>query len=344
MQTLKIGVIGGGAWGTALAAHCARQGHDVRLWAREPEVAASITQSHENVTFLPGERLPEGLAATTDPAVALDGADTVLLVPPSKYFRQVVRSLGSLQGADVLVATKGFDEDSLQLMTDVLVEESDVPVERVGVISGPSFAKEVAQGLPTNVVIASTAPDLILRVQSALHHPRFRLYSNPDPIGVQVGGALKNVFAVATGCVDGLGLGYNGRAAVITRGLAELTRLGVALGANPLTFLGMAGVGDLILTCTGDLSRNRQLGLEVAKGADPAEYLRSKRSVAEGFWTAKAAYRLSTEHGVEMPITTAVYQVLHEGVPLRDAAEQLMEREYKDELYGIRDVWSQRVS
>jgi hypothetical protein len=203
-------------------------------------------------------------------------------------------------------------------------------------LSGPSFAKEVASGLPTDVVAASTDGAAAAFVQQELHTPMFRVYTSDDPIGVQVGGAVKNVIAIAAGACDGLGLGTNARAALIARGLAEITRLGVALGADPLTFLGMAGVGDLILTCTGALSRNRELGMKVAEGLDPKAYLASKRSVAEGFWTSAATYALAKKRGVDMPITDQVYHVLHEGRPLLDALKMLVTRSYKGELLGIR--------
>ncbi len=335
----KVAVIGAGAWGTALAAHAVRRGNATAMWAREREVVDSIGRARENTLFLSGCPLPERLEASDDPAEVLAGADLVILVPPSKYFRDVTALVGPHLSAraDVIVATKGFEESSLELMTSVLAETMPhVPGERVGVLSGPSFAKEVAKGLPTDVVVASTDAELVRRAQVALHSPSFRVYSSADPIGVQVGGALKNVIAVATGACDGLDLGRNARAGLITRGLAEITRIGVALDADPLTFLGLAGVGDLVLTCTGELSRNRQLGVEVARGADPAKYLASVRTVAEGFWTSAAVHALATKKSVEMPITEQVYLVLHEGRSLRDAAEALMQRSYKDELAGIR--------
>jgi glycerol-3-phosphate dehydrogenase (NAD(P)+) len=223
----------------------------------------------------------------------------------------------------------------LKLMSEVLAETAPEIVERLVFLSGPSFAKEVARGLPTDVVVASEGMTAAHRVQALIHAPNFRTYASADPIGVQVGGAIKNVLAVATGVCDGLNFGDNARAAVITRGLAEMTRLGVALGANPLTFLGLSGVGDLVLTCAGDLSRNRTLGKQLAAGVDPKEYLASKRSVAEGFSTSAAAHALAQKLGVEMPITENVYEVLHRGRPLKDAVKTLLERTHKDELAGI---------
>jgi glycerol-3-phosphate dehydrogenase (NAD(P)+) len=222
------------------------------------------------------------------------------------------------------------------LASEVLGESlPHVGSDRLSFLSGPSFAKEVAAELPTDVVIASEGALAARKVQPLLHAPRFRVYASDDPIGVQVGGAVKNVIAVATGACDGLGFGANGRAALLTRGIAEIARLGVALGANPLTFLGLAGVGDLYLTATGDLSRNRTLGKKVAAGEDPARYLAAQRSVAEGYFTAGAAYALAQKLGVEMPITDQVFHVLHRGRPLATAVDLLLNREFKDELYGI---------
>jgi glycerol-3-phosphate dehydrogenase (NAD(P)+) len=223
-------------------------------------------------------------------------------------------------------------------MSEVLAQTiPDLGSERLAFLSGPSFAKEVASGLPTDVAVGSEGMTAARQVQQMLHAPTFRVYTSPDPIGVQVGGAVKNVMAVATGVCDGLGFGTNARASLITRGLAEITRLGVALGANPLTFLGLAGVGDLVLTCTGDLSRNRTLGKKVAEGVDPQEYLANRRSVAEGFFTSAAAWELSRKLAVDMPITDHVFHVLHRGRPLREAVDLLLTRESKEELTGIRE-------
>jgi glycerol-3-phosphate dehydrogenase (NAD(P)+) len=331
-------IIGAGAWGTALASHAARLGHAVRIWALEPEVADEITRRHVNSVYLADVALPEAIRASTDLAEVVAGADVVLLVPPSQHLRKVAVGLAPRvpRGATIVVATKGIEEESLKLMSEVLAEAlPDVPAEQVAFLSGPTFALEVARGKPTDVVIASRGMDAARRVQALLHAPLFRVYASADPIGVQVGGAIKNVMAIATGACDALDFGANARAAVITRGLAEMTRLGVALGANPLTFLGMAGVGDLILTCTGELSRNRTLGKQIAMGADPQTYLASKRSVAEGYYTAAAAYQLSQKLGVEMPIVENVYHVLHRGRPLPEAVRLLLERAHKDELHGI---------
>ncbi len=333
----KFAVVGAGAWGTALAAHSARLGHAVTLWALEPEVAEEIRTRHANSIYLPGLSLPETLDATTDVAAAVANAEVVILVPPSSHLRSVVTQVTPALGPETIlvVATKGIEEGSLKLMSEVVVEAAPEVEERLVFLSGPSFAKEVARGLPTDVVVASAGMSAAHTVQELIHAPNFRTYASADPVGVQVGGAIKNVLAIATGACDGLSFGDNARAAVITRGLAEMTRLGVALGANPLTFLGLSGVGDLVLTCAGDLSRNRTLGKQLALGVDPKAYLASQRSVAEGFSTSAAAQALAAKLGVEMPITENVYEVLHGGRPLKDAVKMLLERSYKDELHGI---------
>lgn len=333
-----VAVLGAGAWGTALASHAARLGHDVRIWALEPEVADEITRRHTNSVYLADVPLPETIRASSDVAEVVRGADVVLLVPPSQHLRNVAEQIAPALGpaAIAVVATKGIEEESLKLMSEVLAETwPDVAPERIAFLSGPSFALEVARGKPTDVVVASRGIATARKIQQLIHAPLFRVYASGDPVGVQVGGAIKNVMAVAVGACDALDFGNNARAAIMTRGLAEMTRLGVALGANPLTFLGMAGVGDLILTCTGELSRNRTLGKQIAAGVDPQQYLASKRSVAEGYYTAAAAYALSQKLGVEMPITENVYHVLHQGRPLPEAVRTLMERTHKDELHGI---------
>jgi len=335
----RLAVVGSGAWGTALACHLARLEHAVTMWAYEPEVAEEITSRHTNSVYLPGVALPETIRASTDARQVAAGGDVVVLVPPSSHLRAVsaLAAPGVRRDAVVVVATKGIEERTLQLMSAVLEETMpELEAERLAFLSGPTFAREVAQGLPTDVVVASRGMVAARKVQDLVHSVTLRTYTSADPVGVQIGGAVKNVMAVATGACDGLRFGLNARAALITRGLAEMTRLGVALGADPFTFLGLAGVGDLVLTCTGDLSRNRTLGMRVAEGADPAAYLAAQRSVAEGFSTAAAAYGLGQKVGVEMPITEQVYHVLHRGRALLEAVRQLLERGYKEELLGIR--------
>ena len=335
----NVAVIGAGAWGTALAIHSARVGHSVRLWAREKEVVDAAAERRENTPFLPGMRLPDRVHVTGDGAEAVRDAELVILVPPSKFLRAVAGSLAAHvpREAAVVVASKGIEESTLELMKDVAAEAMpDVGPERLAFLSGPNFAKEIAAGLPADTVVASKDAVAAKRVQPLLHAPTFRVYTSADPVGVEVGGALKNVIAVAAGACDALELGNNARAAIITRGLAEITRFGVALGADPLTFLGLAGMGDLVLTCTGDLSRNRTLGMEVARGIDPDAYIASHRTVAEGWFTAHAAYDLAKKLELDAPICEQVYFVLHKKRPLLEALHALMTRSMKDELRGIK--------
>ena len=337
----RFAIVGSGAWGTAIAAHLARLEHDVVMWALEPEVAREITTLHANSIYLSGITLPESIRGTNDMAEAVRDAEVVVLVPPSSHLRAVsAQAAPSLRrDAVVVVATKGVEERSLSLMSEVLRETiPSLDAERLAFLSGPTFAREVVQGLPTDVVVASTGMVAARKVQELVHSLSLRVYTSADPIGVQIGGAIKNVLAVATGACDGLRFGTNARAALITRGLAEITRLGVKLGADPLTFMGMAGVGDLVLTCTGDLSRNRQLGMRLAEGVDPAAYLASQRAVAEGFSTSAAAWALAQKLEVDMPITEQVFHVLHRGRSLLEAARALMERRHTEELVGIREV------
>jgi glycerol-3-phosphate dehydrogenase (NAD(P)+) len=333
-----IAVAGAGAWGTALAAHAAREGHDVRLWAREPEVVEDVNERHENRLFLEGVALPKTLRASSVPAEVVAGASILILVPPSAFLHNVAALFAEhlTKGARIVVASKGIDERTLRLMTDVA---ADAMPEHDGAalcaLSGPSFAREVASGLPTDVVVASKSAEAAADVAEALHTPMFRVYTSKDPVGVEVGGAMKNVLAIAAGACDGLGLGTNARAALVTRGLSEMARLGVALGGDPLTFMGLSGVGDLILTSTGALSRNRSLGMKVAEGARPGAYLATQRTVAEGYLTARAAWRLAQKLGVDVPITEQVYHVLHEDRPLLEAMKLLLTRAQKEELWGL---------
>lgn len=332
----KIAVVGGGAWGTALAAHAARHDHDTTLWAREEDVVRDINQRHENRLFLEGVHLPKSLKASLDMAEAVKDADFVILVPPSAFLGRVAASLAPHlpEKARVVIATKGIEIDSLRLMNEVAAEA--MPGAKLTVLSGPSFAKEVASGLPTDVVVAGTDDADTKAVADTLHSPTFRIYTSRDPVGVEVGGAIKNVLAIAAGVCDGLGMGMNARAALVTRGLSEMARLGVALGGDPLTFLGLSGVGDLILTTTGALSRNRQLGLKLAEGLKATEWLATQRTVAEGFLTAKAAHQLAQKLGIEMPLVEQGYWVMHEGKDLLEAMKSLLTREKKSELWGFR--------
>ncbi len=336
---MKVAVVGAGAWGTALACHARRVGHDVAMWALEPSVVEAVQTRRENTPYLPGVALPPGLVASGDMAAVVGDAELVLLVPPSEHLRAICAGVGPhlAPNAVVAVASKGIELSTRTLMSGVVASVlPDLPPTRLSFLSGPSFAREVASGLPTDVVVASAGMEAARRVQASLHSPMFRVYLSGDPVGVQVGGAIKNVIAVAAGACDGLTLGLNARASLTTRGLAEMSRLGVALGADPLTFLGLAGVGDLFLTCGGDLSRNRRLGMAVAAGQDPRVYVASQSSVAEGFHTSAAAWALAQERGVDMPITEQVFHVLHEGRPLLDAIRLLVTRAHKEELAGLR--------
>jgi len=328
---MRCAVVGAGAWGTALADLLARNGHDVALWAREPEVVASVNATHENATFLAGATLHDAVIAYADLASACKGAALVLFATPSHVLRSIARSAAPSIGAEatIVVATKGVERDTLAVMSDVLAEQ--FPAHAVVALSGPSFAAEVVARQPTAVVAASTNEDAAAIVQRALSGDEFRVYTHDDVMGVELGGALKNVIAVATGIAEGLGMGFNARAALITRGLAEMTRLGVKMGASPLTFAGLAGMGDLVLTCTGALSRNRSLGVEIARGVSLDEALAQRHTVAEGVMTTHSARALAAREGIEMPIVSAVYRILFEHQPPRTAIGELMRRELRAE-------------
>ena len=328
-----VAVLGAGSWGTTLADLLARKGHAVRLWAHEPEVVEAITTRRENPIFLPGCALAEGISATSDAASAARGAAVVVTVAPSHVLRRVVAGAREAIAPDALVvsATKGIEDGSLALMSQVL--EDSLPGRPVTALSGPSFALEVFQQQPTAVVAAARSPATSEQVQQVFSTPKFRVYSHTDVVGVELAGALKNVIAIAAGILEGLGLGNNPRAALITRGLAEMTRLGVALGADPLTFAGLAGMGDLILTTTGALSRNRALGVALAGGQTLAQWTATHRTVAEGANTAHAALALAARVGVELPICAQVGAILHDGKPARQAVADLMERTLKAEQW-----------
>lgn len=329
---MRCSVVGAGAWGTALADLLTRNGHDVRLWAYEPDVVESINKKHENVRFLGGHSLAPALQATGDIEQAVEAAELITLATPSHVLRSILRSAArSLPpSAPLVVASKGIEKGTLCLMTEVA--EQEIPGATVVALSGPSFAKEVVTCQPTAVVVASAKNGAATDVQRAFSSPYFRAYTHTDVTGVELGGALKNVMAVATGIAEGLGLGFNARAALVTRGLAEMTRLGLALGAEQSTFAGLAGLGDLVLTCTGSLSRNRAVGVEVGKGKTLDEVLRDKETVAEGVVTAQSARELAAREGVEMPIVDTVNRVLFEGQPARSAIAALMSRELRAEV------------
>jgi glycerol-3-phosphate dehydrogenase (NAD(P)+) len=328
---MKTAVIGAGAWGTALANLLAQRDHDVIVWAHEADVAHAIASDHTNQRFLPGVALDRRVRATTRPGEAVADAELVLYASPSHVLRAVARSAATHVHADatLVVATKGIEHKTFALMTDVIAAE--VAGRAVVALSGPSFAEEVAHGQPTALVAASNDPDAAVLVQRAFSTPAFRVYTHDDVIGVELGGALKNVIALAVGMADGLGLGYNSRAALITRGLAEMARLGAALGAHASTFAGLAGVGDLVLTCTGPLSRNRALGVAIGQGSTLAQAMEGRETVAEGVPTAQSAHALARTRNIEMPIVAAVHGILFDGQPARDAIRSLMTRELKGE-------------
>ncbi len=328
-----VAVLGAGSWGTTLANLLATKGHAVRLWAHEAEVVEAINRQHCNPVFLPNVVLAPELRAFGDPPAAVEGANVVLSVAPSHAVRSVVRRLAGILPPEMLVvsATKGIEPESLALMSSVLEETLARP--RVAVLSGPSFAEEVCQHQPTAVVAAAREAETSREVQQIFATSRFRVYSNQDMVGVELGGALKNVIAIAAGILEGLGLGNNPRAALVTRGLAEMTRLGVAMGADPMTFAGLAGMGDLILTTTGALSRNRALGIALAQGQSLDQYQAAHRTVAEGVNTARAATLLARRHGVELPITEQVSAVLFDGKSPTQGVRDLMDRTLKPELW-----------
>jgi glycerol-3-phosphate dehydrogenase (NAD(P)+) len=327
----QVAVIGAGAWGTALADLLARNGHSVTIWAHEPDVAASIAREHENRRFLAGVSLPPQVRATTELGAALRDASLIVLATPSHVLRSIVRAgAASLpRGVTICVATKGIEADSLELMSEVVAGEA--PGHPIVALSGPSFASEVAAQQPTAVVAASDDDAASEMVQEALSNTHFRVYTHHDIVGVELGGSLKNVMAVAAGIVEGVGLGFNSRAALITRGLAEMIRLGNALGASPATFAGLAGLGDLVLTCTGSLSRNRAIGVSIGAGATLAEAQAGKETVAEGVTTTRSAHALAAREGVEMPIVATVHRILFDGHPARLAVNELMTRELRAE-------------
>ncbi len=330
----RIATIGAGNWGTALAASFAQMGHAVTLWAYEAEVVESIRTRHENELFMPGVKLPPSLAATSDFREALADAEIVVTVMPSHVCGTLYQQmLPHLDPKMIFVsATKGLDTARLMRMSEVIhsvVGPSFTP--RLCVLSGPSFAKEVAQGDPTAVVVASEDRSAAQQIQKAFASPVLRLYSSSDVVGVELGGAVKNVIAVAAGVIEGLGLGHNPTAALITRGLAEMTRLAIACGGKRETLAGLAGMGDLVLTCTGDLSRNRTVGVELGKGRKLADIISSTRTVAEGVKTTKATVALAAKHHVEMPITQQVNRILEGEVSPREAIRELMQRSLKEE-------------
>ncbi|WP_336771839.1 NAD(P)H-dependent glycerol-3-phosphate dehydrogenase [Paenibacillus sp. MMO-58] len=324
----RAAVLVAGSWGTALAAVLAGNGYDVQLWTRSAEHAYKMNASHKNEKYLPGVALPASLHATTDMQEALRDVDLALFVAPSSAMRAVAKQAAPYLAEDALVvhATKGFEADTLKRMTTVLSEELNRPAEKIVVLSGPSHAEEVIRKQPTTVVVASADMNAAEQAQDAFMSTYFRVYTNPDVVGVEVAGAIKNIIALGAGLSDGLGFGDNAKAALLTRGLAEISRLGTAMGANPLTFAGLAGVGDLVVTCTSQHSRNWRAGSMLADGTSLEEVLERMGMVVEGVRTTRAANELAKQYDVQMPITAELYSVLFANNSPKSAVENLMGR------------------
>ena len=331
---VRIAVVGAGGWGTTLADLLAKKSEQVRLWAFEPEVAEDINTRHLNELYLPEISLSRSLSADTDLAAVVSEAEVVVLVCPSHVMRSLLTRLaGHLsRGVIIVNASKGLESKTLLRMSQVEAEvlPGDLDCRHV-TLSGPSFALEVAKELPTVVTMASESAEIAEAMQELFSTDYLRVYTHDDIIGVELGGALKNVIAIATGMIEGLGLGCNTRAALITRGLAEMTRLGLVLGSRPETFSGISGLGDLVLTCTGELSRNRQVGLRIGRGESLTAITEKMRTVAEGIRTTEAAYQLALKHEIHMPITEQVYHILFKGRSVRQSLNELMKRELKTE-------------
>ncbi|SHK60037.1 glycerol 3-phosphate dehydrogenase (NAD(P)+) [Desulfatibacillum alkenivorans DSM 16219] len=334
IDELQVAVVGGGSWGTALAQLLASKGYKTSLWVLEEEVAESIAKERENKVFLPDIKLSENITPTLDLEEALKDKDMIVSVVPSEWLRETALKMKPFIKPETLVvsATKGIEIGTRLTMSGILRETlTHVPRENICVISGPSFAKEVAKGMPTVVTVAASDPDAAMTVQEAFATPYFRVYTNTDLLGVEVGGAVKNVMAIASGICEGLGFGANTRAALITRGLNEMRRLGRAMGAKQKTFSGLAGVGDLVLTCTADLSRNYTFGKKIGQGMKREEILSKMRMVAEGVRSSKSVYNLAIELDVEMPIVEQTYKVLYEDEDPAKALFNLMTRKLRDE-------------
>lgn len=328
----RIGILGAGAWGTALAIALARRGgHQITLWSHSAKLAEELTETGENLPYLPGFTLPLDVTITSELPAAISKANFVLCVTPSEHLRKTLTDIAPLldRGQILVSATKGLEEGSLLRMSQVIASVTSLPC---GVLSGPSFAAEVAASVPTAIVAAANDPSVAQAIQREFSSPALRLYTNDDVAGVELGGALKNVIALAAGVVHGLGMGNNTAAALITRGIAEITRLAVACGGRRPTLAGLAGVGDLVLTCTGPLSRNRSVGIELGRGRQLPEILAGLNGkVAEGVRSTTAALGLASRYGVEMPITEQMSAILHEGKSPKDAIRELMTRPGRDE-------------
>jgi glycerol-3-phosphate dehydrogenase (NAD(P)+) len=329
----SVAVVGAGSWGTAFAAMLSGSHESVALWAYETEVCDDVRDRRENRAFLPGVALPPAVRPTNDLAAAVSGKTVVAFAVPSHHLREVAgRAAAHLSPDACLVSlAKGVENGTLKRMTELLAEASPEHAARVAALSGPTFAREVAEGKPTGATVAANDLSVARRLQHVLSGSRFRLYADDDVTGIEIGGSLKNVMAIAAGMADGLGFGHNARALLISRGLAEISRLGVRLGADPRTFAGLSGMGDLVLTCTGDLSRNRTVGMRLGRGEKIGEVLAGMTMVAEGVRTAVSAVELSRRTGVPMPISEQVHAILHEGKDARAAVDELFSRALKRE-------------
>jgi glycerol-3-phosphate dehydrogenase (NAD(P)+) len=334
---LKVAVVGAGSWGTAFACIPASNGIDTVVWARRQELADAISSRHECPDYLPGVSLPPTLEATHDLERALSGAQVVVMAIPSHAFRDVLRDVVSHVSTDasMLSLTKGLEQQTLKRMTEVMRQEIDLPPWAFGTLTGPNLAREIAQGQPAAAVIGFEETDTAVKMQNAFMSPRFRVYTNEDVPGCELGGAIKNVIAIAAGIGDGMGFGDNSKATLITRGFAEMARLGTALGGKTLTFAGLAGMGDLIATCASPLSRNRHVGEQLGKGRTIEEIIAEMKMVAEGVKTSRVVVQLAERVGVSMPIAERVVKVVHEGMSPEEALLSLMTREAEPEFLGL---------
>ncbi|HEX7192686.1 MAG TPA: NAD(P)H-dependent glycerol-3-phosphate dehydrogenase [Thermoanaerobaculia bacterium] len=330
---MKLSVIGAGSFGTAMSVVAARNNNEIVLWAHDPKVAESIRETHTNPFYLPGIEVPANVKPTCDLDEAAAFSDVIFMIVPSHHFRNVLTQIKARieKPVTVVSGTKGIENERLQRMSEISASVLGDKLASFSVLSGPTFAVESAKGFPTAAVIASSDVATAQRIQQVLSSPTFRMYHSEDVVGVELAGSLKNVIAIAAGVLEGLGLGHNTTAALITRGLHEITRLGIALGGRLETFAGLAGMGDLVLTCTGALSRNRSLGVALGRGRTLQQILSETREVAEGVKTSKSAKELAEQHGIEMPITTEMYRVMYEGESPRDALQRLMTRSLKAE-------------
>ncbi|MGH2662518.1 MAG: NAD(P)H-dependent glycerol-3-phosphate dehydrogenase [Actinomycetota bacterium] len=335
----KVAVVGAGSWGTAFSTITAEKGVETVLWARRAELADEVAARHTNAAYLPGFDLPASLLATSDLEKAVDGAEVVVMAVPSHAFREVFRQAAPLLGPDTTLVslTKGIEQNSLERMTEVMSQEADIPPTRLAVVSGPNLAREVMRRMPSASVVACADDPTATELQALFMAPFFRVYTNPDVVGCELCGSMKNVIAIAAGIADGMGFGDNSRASLITRGLAEMARLGTKLGANPLTFAGLAGMGDLVATCISTLSRNRRVGEELGSGRKLDVIVAETSMVAEGVKTSRSVVALAHRSGIEVPLCEHVVKVLYEGVAPGDMVLSLMLRSAKPELHGIHE-------